>query len=101
MPPTSAHDPHQDRDIAKLWTTFGAMEARLDEWRRGVDTRLADFHKIFERQASEIREVQTLRLEVERLKTWLVFVKIVGGGLWALTLVIAAAVLRMIFGGGL
>jgi hypothetical protein len=40
-----------------------------------------------------------LRLEVERLKTWMTFVKIIGAGLWALTLVVAAAVLSG-YGGG-
>lgn len=95
MPPSQ--DLVQDRDIAKLWTAFGSMEATLNEWRRSVDTRLSDFHKIFEAQGECIRDIQTLRLEVERLKTWLTFVKIIGTGLWAMTLVIAAAVLRLVF----
>ncbi len=95
MPPSQ--DPFQDRDIAKLWTAYGRMEERLDEWRLGVDTRIQDFHQIFEVLAEDRRDCQQLRLEVERLKTWMTFVKIIGMGLWAMTLVIAAAVLRLVF----
>ena len=94
MSPSQEAASQQDRDIAKLWTAFGAMEARLDEWRLGVDTRIQDFHQIFEVLSDDRRESQQLRLEVERLKTWMTFVKIIGGALWGLTLVIAANMLR-------
>lgn len=93
-PSQEAASQQQDRDIAKLWTAFGAMEARLDEWRSGVDLRISDFHQIFEVLAVDKRDTQQLRLEVERLKTWMTFVKIIGAALWGLTSIIAAALLR-------
>lgn len=89
-----------DTALNKLWTAFESHRAAVDEWRKSVDNRMSDFRSIFDRHATDWKELQALKLQVEKLHTWMGFVKIIGGALWALTLVVTAALLQLILGGG-